>query len=56
MFKKAAYSVLPKDKRPATYEEYQPACPECGQPMHNMVKEFKPPRQNNMKAWRQALG
>jgi hypothetical protein len=49
MFKKSAYSQLPKANRPATYEEYQPACPECGKPMHNMGKEFEPPRQNDVK-------
>ena len=54
MFKKTAYAQLPTDKRPSTYEEYRPTCPECGQPMHNLGKEFKPPKQNNLKAWRDA--
>lgn len=54
MFKKTAYAELPKDTRPSTYEEYVPPCPQCGQPMHNMGKEFKPPKKNDVKAWRKA--
>jgi DNA-directed RNA polymerase subunit RPC12/RpoP len=27
-------------------------CPQCGQPMRNMGKEFKPPRRNNVQQWR----
>jgi tRNA(Ile2) C34 agmatinyltransferase TiaS len=54
MFKKTAFNELPKVKRPSTYEDYRPTCPHCGQPMHNMGKEFKPPRQRDLKAWRNA--
>jgi tRNA(Ile2) C34 agmatinyltransferase TiaS len=52
MFKKMAYDQLPENKRATTYEEYKPICPECHQPMHNMGKEFKPPKNRNIKAWR----
>src|SRR5689334_22195798 len=52
MFKKTAYAQLPGAKRPSTYEEYQPTCPQCGQLMHNLGKEFEPPKQRNLKAWR----
>jgi hypothetical protein len=51
MFKKPAYFCLPEKERPATFEEYRPPCPQCGQPMHNMGKEFKAPRQKDTKAW-----
>src|SRR4029078_2075362 len=53
MFKKTSYAELSVDKRPATYEEYQPVCPQCGQSMHNLGKEFEPPRQSDLKAWRE---
>lgn len=52
MFKKQSYWELPKGDRPVTHEEYRPSCPQCGEPMHNMGKEFKPPRQRAVKAWR----
>lgn len=27
-------------------------CPECGAPLHNMGKAFRPPRQSAVKQWR----
>jgi hypothetical protein len=54
MFKKTAYTELPPGKRPSTYEEYRPTCPQCRQPMHNLGKEFEPPKQSDLKAWRKA--
>lgn len=52
--KKTPYHQLPADSRPSTYEQYRPACPECGEPMHNMGKEFRAPRRRDIKAWREA--
>ena len=54
MFRKDAYAELPADNRPVTYEEYRPVCPQCRQPMHNMGKEFQPPKFSDVKAWREA--
>lgn len=53
MFKKPAHSDRSEFSRAGSYEEYHPVCPECGLPMHNMGKEFAPPRQNDKKAWRE---
>lgn len=52
MFKKTAFSELPAIRRASTFEEYRPPCPECGEPMHNMGKEFKPPKHGGLAAWR----
>ena len=47
MFKKPAEADLPAEKRPDAYP-----CPECGEAMHNMGKEFEPPRQSDRKKWK----
>jgi len=54
MFKKTAFGELPATDSALTYEEYRPTCPDCHQPMHNMGKEFKPPKLTDVKAWREA--
>ena len=41
MFKKPSFAEIQPSQGPATYAEYLPQCPECGQPMHNMGKEFE---------------
>ncbi len=40
--------------RPAFGSDKSPAfaCPQCGTNMSNMGKDFKPPRQSNVKQWR----
>jgi len=52
MFKKPPASEQSKYLPASANDEYQPVCPDCGRPMHNMGKEFEPPRQNDIKAWR----
>jgi hypothetical protein len=39
--------------RPAD-NEGRVLCPECGRPMHNMGRDFRAPRQEDVDAWRQA--
>ena len=53
MFKKPSYSELSRDKQPTQPGDYRPPCPECGQKMHNMGKEFEPPKRTNIKRWRE---
>jgi hypothetical protein len=53
MFKKPPFADIPAGRRPATYAEYVSQCPECGQPMHNMGKEFEPPSRRDLGAWRE---
>src|SRR5262245_2309287 len=51
MFKKPSFAEIHPSQRPATYAEYLPQCPECGKSMHNMGKEFEPPRRSDLRAW-----
>ena len=53
MFKKPPAAEQSEFARASTHEEYRPTCPECRQPMHNMGREFEPPRRNDVKAWRE---
>lgn len=53
MLKKTAYGELPASTRASTYEQYRTSCPHCGQPIHNMGKEFQPPKRRRTKAWRE---
>jgi hypothetical protein len=53
MFKKPSFAEIHPSQRPATYAKYRPPCPDCGQPMHNMGKEFAPARRSDLKAWRE---
>lgn len=53
MFKRPSIADVPVHERPASYEEYRPTCPECGRLMHNLGKEFEPPKQRDLKAWRE---
>ena len=48
------YRELPEFSRPANYFDYSARCPDCNATMLNMSKEFKPPKQSQIKQWRQA--
>lgn len=52
MFKKPSPSDLPAGRLPEAYARYLPPCPDCGQPMHNMGKEFAPPGRRDARAWK----
>ncbi len=53
MHRKQAYRELSIYSRPATYDDYQANCPECGERMQNMGREFQPPKQGQLKQWRE---
>lgn len=46
MLKKPPAADLPDP--PAAYR-----CPECGEPLHNLGKEFAPPRRCDIRRWRE---
>jgi transcription initiation factor IIE alpha subunit len=48
MLKKPPLADLPDEERPEIFQ-----CPECGEPLHNMGKEFAPPPRRNLKVWRE---
>src|SRR5438046_7367912 len=57
MFKQTAWRGLDASLR-GQFKDYQDfihnyraPCPECGQPMPNMGKGFRPPRQKDVKEW-----
>ena len=52
MFRPAALQDLPEFNRPNPTQPRLVPCPECGQPMHNMGRHFKAPRQHNVQQWR----
>ncbi len=54
MLRRPPYHELPESMRPVTHADYKPNCPECGEPTQNMGREFKPPKQNQVKKWQEA--
>jgi tRNA(Ile2) C34 agmatinyltransferase TiaS len=59
MFKQTAWRGLEESLRLQfkDYQDfihnYQAPCPQCGQPMPNMGKGFRPPQQKEVKEWLQ---
>ncbi len=52
MVRKRSWRELPEAKRPKSPADYEATCPECGDRLHNLGREFKPPEQAQGKQWR----
>ncbi len=51
MHRLRSFHDLPDYQRPA-YFEYRANCPDCGEAMQNMGREFRPPKQGQYKVWK----
>ena len=52
MFRQPSLADLPETRRPATGEPRVVPCPECYGAMHNLGRDFKAPRQSDLKQWK----
>ena len=51
VFKQTTRWGLPESERPLPGERRLIVCPQCGQPMADMGKDFHAPRSRNVKQW-----
>lgn len=52
VFKQSLLGDIPPKQRPASGEKIIIKCPQCGKIMHSMGRDFKAPKQNDLKQWK----